>query len=460
MMYKIVFVIIAGFILSAAHGEALSCPHDLSGDSLQDYRQSAIEKVIENSVNEVAQSVRTCFPGGPPRCLEGLKYYVDSEIKRNGFTDDDELNSTDSTEQLTVNSEKDLPPEFLVKNAYGTVQPGVFKIPDDILNLAKQKGWKAIAYKTRDTGGFDAAPNLLIVAIPSRDKDIFIQISPHPDKDINISKDDPNPKPAVGTLSLGQNVATIITLDKSQHPPVGQLRKMSGEDGHLFRWNNHLHSQGCTGCHTQPLRAISPRGFMNLNGGEKPLSVQDQQTVREINSMMEAEDMSWGSVKVGNELIHRGPKMDAQRYGWAPRNSPTRKDSFLNKCTDDAMPVHFSGFGNYSVDIRKSSNFKAHVDTHKVGAAMNCIECHNGTVRGPLHEGFNFKEITFKIMVDRSMPPGADLNIDERLALLSCLRKEFNEVRPAWEKKGEWLKTESCDSIQPSPTSIAKPGSK
>src|SRR5262249_37430368 len=93
----------------------------------------------------------------------------------------------------------------------------------------------------------------------------------------------------------------------------------------------------------------------------------------------------------------------------------------------------------------------------KVRDAMSCATCHNNKQRGAMNEGTSFSEAQFKILVDQSMPYGWHrnpmdrgspdkpvedlLNPDERIALVNCLRAEW-EIES--EKKADWFKEASC----------------
>jgi len=196
------------------------------------------------------------------------------------------------------------------------------------------------------------------------------------------------------------------------------------------------------GGHASPLRTISPVGYRTTNGSETLMNAADTRKVDEINSMMIGA-MDWGSVKLPDgTVVRRGPEISSQPYGWAPPNSPTRTDAYLQSCSTSQNQFNYRAFGEYSLNTQMSPN--PPVNLNRLKSEMNCVNCHNGSVRGKLHAGFSFSEIEYKVLVDRSMPPGADLTMNERMALLSCLRAEFASNTVAWKQSGEWLRKEAC----------------
>lgn len=434
------------FHLQAFGSDELVCPTDKQAASLDSWRDKAISSVVSGQYSLVKNKVKECFTDKVPSCLNELIYHLD--LKKTGrvnfATTDPGIDENEPVEGYHLKSVSDLPSEFHAKSSLSSLAPDSVKIPPNLFSLAKEKGWKAISYKTRSTGGFDTPPNLTLIAIPGRDKDIFLQISPKPDNNHAATNDNPVPQ---GDATVGQATLTIISVDKTKRPPVGQLKKLLSENNinnNTYAWKNKTDSQSCTRCHTTPLRTISPIGYRVTNGTEKRMSLEDERTVTEINDMMIGE-VSWGKAKVDGYEIKKGASASSQPYGWTPPNSTTRTESFLKTCAVNSKYFSYDGFGGYAYSVRMKDT--PQINYEKVSRAMNCVQCHNGNVRGSLHEDFNFDEIRFKIMVDRSMPPGQQLNTDERIALVNCLRAEYSKVSAAWKKSGEWMKKDECTAM-------------
>lgn len=455
---------------STTSTETLTCPTNFKADTLEDWRDKAISSVLKGNYNNVQTAMKECFSSeAPPGCMKQMEAYVD--FKKNP----DAAYKMHQTEYMGVPdsqlvegpllaSEKDLPPEFLKKDKNGKVVEGYANFPPDILKLAKEKGWKAIGYKTRGTGGFDMAPNLSLVVIPGPQKDTYLQISPKPDKDVYRTVNEPYPESS--DLSHGQGTMTIITVDKSKNPPVGQLRLLRYDQlAESYQWTKQTLATGamakCISCHTTPLRSISPRGYMTTNGDEKRMKPEDEETVSQINQMMLVEGLTWGKVKVGDQAYERGPDHDSQPYGWAPPGSETRSEDFIKQCanTSPRQTVRSLDYA-YNFNVQQSHDLKD-ITPQKISQAMNCVQCHDTSVRGFLHGQFSFEEIKFKVLVDRSMPPGQDLSMDERISLVNCLRAEYAKVSTEWRKSGDWMKTNQCtDYKKPTTKSSSASSSK
>ena len=437
--FSISFIVLAS---TAAHAQ-IQCPANVNdGAALTSYRDNAIEAMVASGssvgVTNVRQSLRSCFPAGVPSCLKEVEYHA-TYSSTPSFNDD----SSGESRNLVLNSERDLPPEFLVRNSNNEVVSGVLRFPPNLMQLAKQKGWKAVSYKTRSTGGFDTAPNLTIVAIPGATKDTYLQISPPPDNSPGAA----TRTHTSGDPSKGQNTLTVISVDKSRNPPVGELRLMHFDEiAGGYRWQNNTTSQSCISCHTTPLRPISPIGYLTTNGNDPRLSREDERTVTEINEMMQVRNLSWGHFGDPETSRRRGPSPSSQPLGWAPPASHTRDEAFIRECSSNLQPVNYTGFGGYSFQAKPGTNET--VDWRKISQAMNCVKCHNGEVRGTIHEGYSPREVQFKVLVDRSMPAqqGFELNMSERLALLKCLNAERAEVAPKWKTSGEWMRRATCGS--------------
>lgn len=445
------------FLISFSWANEPLCPTQ-NGESISGWRDAMFKNVFEGKYTEVKTKFKNCYQDEPsvPQCLKDLKYY--NESISSPPIDVATFNEL-YDQSLKYRSEEVLPTEFLVKDKDGKIKPGLVKIPDNIFELVKKNNWKAVAYKTRDRGGFDPTHNLLIVAIPGVDKDIFLQIGIDADEKPYEQIYDPEIKSKSGNLTKGKETLTMITVDKTVKPFVGQLRKMTEDEiKGQYKWSNSLAQHDGTGlnncflCHTNPLRPISPVGYRAINGKEILMSAEKTKNIDEINQLLTQPGLSWGQTKHSGKEVRFGPTMDSQPWGWAPRNSVTRTQKFIESCAANREAVSHSSRDQrlYQFDALPTSTAK--VNWQKVASSMNCIACHNGTDRGILHNEFQSRTIAFKVAVSREMPlyddpdvPVApDLTMDERLALLSCLKAEREAVRDEWRKSGWWVKRAPC----------------
>lgn len=434
----------------------LTCPKEGEVVNLEKWREDAIQTQLRGEYALVKKGLADCFPQGAPTCLKALAEYNsvkqfphDADTAEGVFEDTGPnfgapvrigYGGHTVQHQYVLKSTDDLPKEFVPKKDF-------VKFPENILEVAEKNGWKAVGYKTRSTGGFDKPPNLSIVAIPGRDRDIYLQISPPPPKDVRSTKDESQVDKK--QFSHGQDVLTIISVDKTKKPPLGELKlfKFDKEQG-AYRWQTDAtFTRQCIECHSTPLRLLSPRGYRVTNGGEKRLSPEEEAKITEINEMMLIEGVSWGHSKVDGRTVPRGPNLDSFPLGWAPPLSETRKEQFLRDCANKSGPsgLSYAGLDNNYFVAFKPSKFPPEINFSKLAQAMNCTQCHNNSARGVLHSKFSMQEIKFKILVDRSMPPGADLNIDERIALFNCLESEISILTPQWQAKGDWMRKEDCN---------------
>jgi hypothetical protein len=108
------------------------------------------------------------------------------------------------------------------------------------------------------------------------------------------------------------------------------------------------------------------------------------------------------------------PHMDAEDFGPAMGSitSKARTDDFLRKCS--------------------SSDGKAEIDIQKVKAAMSCESCHDDKNRRSLRYPMaGFKQLAKDSLIKqfvqefRTMPPSAELNDEERIAVAKCLSAEY-----------------------------------
>ncbi len=437
------------------------CPTSAS-ESISAWKDTLFTSVIQGHYQDVRQAFKTCFGSAEnvPLCLSDLQYYNDYKSSpKLGKQEVDELYD----KALTLRNEDSLPKEFWAKGNDQNRRPGFISIPANLFELSKEKGWKVSTFKTRDRGGFDKSHNLLIIAIPGKDQDIFMQTSIDPDEDPVEQIYDPEIRSTSGNLTKGSRFMTMITVDKTQKPPVGQLRKLTQDmiTGQ-YKWSNSLaqHDQygteTCIQCHTTPLRPVSPVGYLAVNGKEKLMSPAHTHEIDGINDMLSMPGVSWGKTMHKGKEFRFGAPIDSQPWGWAPEGSVTRKQEFIENCAAKRQAVFHRSRDEEFYQYDSIPKPHAKMDWRKISRSMNCVGCHNGKDRGVLPSEFQEKAIAFKVVVTREMPhfddPDVpippDLNEDERLALLTCLKAEREAVRSDWEKSGWWIKRNNCEIIK------------
>lgn len=266
IIFKLKFILVLLLIITCPELRASDCPAPNKPKSIENWRDSLADKVVNGEVSEAQKSLESCFGTDyrkHPSCLAGVGDYINSKAYSPSGP---ELNLLMS-EQAIIKSPNEFPKEFLGKDLEDRPLNNTIMIPKNIDELAKKNGWTSLLYRTRSTGGFDIAPNLSIVAIPNlggKNIDAYIQISPPPNaadsqQESNVSKSAVPPH-------LGQNHMTIITVDKNQNPPIADLRLLiRAPNSNAYSWSNTLKSSDCSGCHSNPLRPISPRGYDHKN---------------------------------------------------------------------------------------------------------------------------------------------------------------------------------------------------
>ncbi len=443
------FVLIFSLGSAAQSQEKLSCPpvndSEVSGEDLKNWRESLVKDVLNKKHKQVLQQLDACFSNSLPSCLADLAEFAQT------LSNSDWQPQYPTCDNSILSSVNDLPPE-LIEEVKGEK---FIRFPANLEALAKAKGWKTALYKTRSSGGFDGSQLLYLLVIPGTKengmKEHYLQISPP--SGVNRPQDDPTAVARDNNPHIGLKTLTIISVDRSQKPPVGQLKRMYKEQSaNLYSWSSQLESFGCIKCHTVPLRAISPVGFGQLNPPEIAMSKEEQDNIRAINEMMNIPDLSWGKCVSNNRVWSMGPSLHRAPTGWAPKGSPTRKKDFIENCVSTTRKnLNFRSEMGYFKTFSLSQDFEKKVDRDRIVKAMNCIECHDNSKRGYLHADFSTQEITFKVLVDRSMPLGFDnMSIDERMVLLNCLQEEKKELteKGTWTNSGEWMKRRFCEDFQ------------
>tara|TARA_B110001454_G_scaffold106457_1_gene100204 strand:- start:43883 stop:45295 length:1413 start_codon:yes stop_codon:yes gene_type:complete len=445
----------------------ITCPTDKSGKSLTDWRTAAIQKLVTSNASftpftEVQSDLKECFGEKVPSCMSDLKYYAHYKPNPISSYNVDEIYN----KSMELQSENFLPKELTVSNVVGEVIKGYVKIPANFHELAKEKNWLTTSYKTRELGGFDSSNNLFIMVFPSEKRDTVLQLSVAKDANPFASAFDPVIRPHNGNMTQGFDILTMITVDKTKNPPVAQLRILQKDptQENTYFWNpattNTSGARACISCHASPFRAISPVGykFTNhiktdfFNGEEKPMDAEQKAMTDKINEIMNRPGVSWGSTEKDGREIRFGQDIDSQPWGWAPPDSPTRKKEFIEQCASERQAIIGSSRagGHYRVELNPDIN--APISWEKISKAMNCVSCHNGKNRGVIHNEFSPSTVAFKIAITREMPESddpenplpPDLNADERMALVWCLKKERTQVAQAWKESGWWMQRSKC----------------
>jgi hypothetical protein len=246
----------------------------------------------------------------------------------------------------------------------------------------------------------------------------------------------------------------------------------------------------CYTCHVSGMREISPLGY-HVREGERQMPRDAWLATKEMNDSMEKgmgyAAMDWGSA-VDSTTGKPGKFLVPASYGpvYGPVSPLTREE----KTTDDGdkvitFPTRTKDFilgkngqpgcaqlrTTVSVaDIFLRAPGRGNIYTltqdppirwEKVRDAMKCASCHNNKQRGAMNAGTDPGEIDFKVLVDQSMPYGWHrnpmdrgdpskpvldlLNLNERIALVNCLRAEWDQEK---DKTEAWLKESSCADAQ------------
>jgi hypothetical protein len=459
----------------------VTCP--TSADAYGKYRDALVNYAMtegEASVQSISNSLQSCFSNKEiPACLGDLGTAVLPP----------DVDHPDPQMEQMGKSLK-LPDAF-----YKAGQPGIH-VPDNIDELAQKNHWVTVDFKTRGQGGFDeSTSSLKIIEIPGKSLNPpqkvnwYIQwaLKQPPGTDPN------DPVPSSKEDSKGQFAAIAV-----YHRPDGKVTpfyyniddggglepRMHG--GLEATSNDGCHdasgddcSESCLDCHMNGLREISPKGYYSV-AGEKRLDPVRRAFVDQINEDMETETL--GVDNKGNPILHKinhgyfvkgmgntvfytdghgpafGDKFAADPSLIQMLGTPaTRtKDFILGKppgtgCAFEKKSFKFAdalGRPGNGRDFQMSD--KPNIDFKKVAAAMNCSRCHDGSARSSL-DNFNTTSDTLvtKVLLDDSMPigtltttqwikgllgHGTAMNIDERIALVNCLRAEKKV------QYGPWLK--------------------
>jgi hypothetical protein len=477
-------------ILDVSTAQIDICAAITSAGGVKNWRDGLAENLANSGGDEaVSANIKSCYPAVVPKCVERINGFA----LRNDYADSDLDGSVDTLAQKQ-------PPEEL----RDPQNPGGYWIPDNIEQIAQQKGWTSVRYRSRHAGGFDpSTPNLMMVYVPG-DKvsppvkfDRWLNFPLPKDYADSLPLESLDPTPVLGpprrdayaSLNSFPRTFTMVTQDLAPTAVPEATRVYfqkfhRGDESPTFLPEaiSDVRS-ACVSCHPSGLRAISPLGY-HVRAGEKSLSKENWDAVELINRKMgeAASNLppKWGDADVGGvtKPFYRPEFQGAIVGATKPANSFSRTREFImggttqgrqfSGCYNSTPTVSVTdifgrkpGMGQNNI-VSLSQSAAQNIDPDKVIRAMNCEGCHTGSSRSERKRwslnSFT-SQISFKILVDQSMPFGihtnsfdehhavgtsADgLNGDERLALHNCLRAEFEEEQTA-ENTLKWLKQESC----------------
>lgn len=478
-----VVLALASFEGSTAVAAPLGClPGTPSATELEAWRLAAASGLVSGQLDDafVAQRIKQCFPTAVPQCLQ----------RTNSYAARYDVASASQDVTPATAAEKRPPNELLRPGTTGLE----FVFPENIEQIAAEREWPAVRYKSRHAGGFDSGtPSLLMVYVPG-DKvtppvnyDRWLNFALPADQGVDALK--PLPQAPVPTAqdyaaegNGGQSLPrtfTMVTLIRKDGPAPAQVffQKFyrSGTGNPVFRPEATSSVDSCYSCHPNGLRAISPLGY-HVRQDEEQLPIADWLKVKVINDAMDEmagnKVVSWRDVAVdaaGNKKPLLVPAGQGPSVGpVAPLNGYTRSQQFI---TGGTLPDGTVTSGCYnrrtSVDVTDifgrapgANNIyrlalQPSIRWDKVRDSMKCAKCHNDKGRGALNDQTDWSQIDFKILVDQSMPLGShsnpldqddvaapvvdELTADERIALANCLQAEFeieSEQLQAWLTQG------------------------
>jgi hypothetical protein len=457
-------------LLLAAPAARAEYPDCISGvstaASLSAWRAGAI-KAAHGTGGAVATSIRQCFGANVPACLQRVNAYA-------GRYDVASASADPPIQEVPA---RNPPPELLAPGAADNL---TYFVPPNIEAIAKQKGWLAVRYKSRHSGGFDAGtPSLLMVYVPGASlnptatydrwlnfalpaDDEAEALNPVPQKPVPTAED--YAREASSDADYPRTF-TMVSLERATDTQPAQLyfqmfRRQAGDKG-LWSPQPNANVSACFTCHPNGMRAISPLGY-HVRAGEAALPPEAWQTVKAINdAMADAEGgkiASWrGAKAAGGEKPFLKPAANWPIMGpLKPFNKISRTQAFIMGGT---LPDGTQTPGCYKrraqVDVtdifgrppgannRYQLAANPAVDWQKVKSAMACEGCHNNRDRYAITASTDAPTVDFKILVDQAMPFGFHqdpldqgsaaaspidrLTPDERIALANCLVDEMGE---------------------------------
>jgi hypothetical protein len=459
---------IASSLLASASAWAAypNCPKaPATGSDVETWRQGALAGLDQgqNTVSAVASNIDQCFPQEVPACLKRARAY--------SLAHDSNLPSTSNTETAADAVMRRPPPGFETPVAPGAPAPNppTFRLFQgqpgtpgykDIEQIAKERGWPVVRYKSRHSGGFEkTTASLLMIRVPGdklsppKDYDQYINIGlpADPEDYVEGGKIDPIPKGRIPTeedyktKSGLPTIWTIVTVQrpKGNRPPrvfFDLFKRQAGSPDYVENYTPSVRST-CYECHPNGIREISPLGYglreSDVKDG-KAMPPEQWKAVQEMNASMEHNTgfkmQDWGTYTRNGrteKLIDpegEGPvvgpvkpltrKIITRPDGTKVIEYPTRTREFIMGENGEAGCAtgqtewdltDIFGRPPGKTNIYRLTDSPA-INWRKVRDAMSCASCHNNRIRGSLNAGTRFSEIAFKILVDRSMPLGRHHN--------------------------------------------------
>jgi hypothetical protein len=466
--------------LGSAHAqEAISCPTNV--DELNQWRRNARDQYLKSPaakytlgsqyndesskdpiLRKLLAEIQKCFGSSVPKCVQPLNTLVEARL---GIS-----TTSTSGEQQRLAQINGAPPESydlpeILKKP--DMKAGEFYVPNDLLARIKNEkisvpgsrvkktrwelGWRFIRFKTGSTGGFDFGnsdtESLLLLYVPGQKFDRYIQIGAPRDAEqarldpvsgVPLPKEDAYVNEKRDDTRLLPKSATMVTMVKnidgkgSARPIFSNFNRTLSTS--TFKGGPTNDVDSCISCHSNGVRTIGPLGYHFPSNG-KMLPESDRKIIEEINHAMGRYGpmRDWGSIvdpKTGRKRINYSPEITGPPIGQEMVQGLTRNDAFLDKCSTSANNRSNDPFHNGEVRRFDRDPSAPPVRLDVLREAMNCADCHGG-YRPPLNRAHSESNYVFKILVEKSMPPGYvdengkdELTLNERLALISCLFAE------------------------------------
>jgi hypothetical protein len=422
------------------------CP-ELNPRDMTQWRDMAVNALVSRSLTqtELRDKIEECFPSDRPACFNRLSEQLGGP------------RPTRFEYPASIAAEMRNPPaEFRAPNSDGND----FRVPANLEALARERGWDFVKFKTRGNGGFDAmTTSLYLFSIPGSsfnpplNYDRYIQFSLAPDP--ASRRDNPVPSSGLPTRAdyareeesgsmLLPKTFSMITMERGQNGapnrPYFQLFERQTAGSGVFTRQGPQDESSCYSCHPSGMRAISPLGYWT-QPGEAKLPQASQDAVRKINDAMDYGNVQWRRAGSPPRPFVR-PEDSGPPFGPVPALNPTsRTEAFINQCATSQREISVEDtFSRDGLERTFSQSSPPSIRWQKVRDAMNCASCHDGKSRGIITSAVSNDALHFKILVDRTMPMfgGDDLTVDERIALINCLKAEAVVERPYW------LKQQAC----------------
>lgn len=321
-----------------------ACPQNQTAEELEKWRKAAIGsfsdsnqpnsvKLETDTASKLASSIESCFPTKIPACLQRVHDYAEQKwvaiLPMEPDTPEDRKRRV-------------LPKEFWDESAIVNGEPTKFSFfkqnPDgngyeDIEQIAREKGWPMVRYKTRMSGGFDSTTSLLMIRVPGNkltppvDYDQYVnipiprdpadeegpidQVKSVPQHKFPGPDDYRDPNKAIWMPST----VTVVTVEKKEGNKPAKVyftayhRENAGSFT-LFR-TPQLNKLECYSCHPNGVRAISPYGY-NVREAELAHGIMKPEAewiaTQEMNNSMNRNNgfgiVDWGKVKDPSGKLH------------------------------------------------------------------------------------------------------------------------------------------------------------